>query len=41
MAEWFRKQDVNICYLQETHPLDLGTQRLKVKWMEKDIPCKQ
>ena len=35
VAEWIRKQDSYICYLQETHLRWKNTQSLKVKEWEK------
>ena len=40
LAEWIQKQDPYICCLQETHFRPKDTYRLKVKGMEKYIPCK-
>ena len=39
LAEWIQKQDLYICYLQETHfrPQDTQTES---ETMEKYIPCK-
>ena len=35
LAEWIQKQDLYICYLQETHLKPRDTYRLKVKGWEK------
>ena len=40
LAEWIQKQDLYICYLQETHFRPRDTCRLKVKGWENVTPCK-
>ena len=40
LLEWIQKQDPYICYLQDTHLRPRDTYKLKVRGMEKDIPCK-
>ena len=40
LAEWVQKQDMYICSLQETHFRSSDIYRLKVRGMEKGIPCK-
>ena len=40
VADWIKKQDPSMCYLQETHFRAKDTNRLKVrKW--KNISCKR
>ena len=40
LVEWIQKQDPYICCLKETHFRPRDKFRLKVRGVEKDIPCK-
>ena len=40
VAEWIRKQDPHICYLQQTHLRTKHLHRLNVKGWKKNIPSK-
>ena len=40
VAEWIRKHDPCICYLQETHLRTKDLHRLKVKGCKRNIPSK-
>lgn len=39
-SDCIKKQDWIICYLQETHTKYKGEDRLKVNWIEKNVPFK-
>ena len=41
LGKWIQKQDPYICCLQETHFRPKDTYRLKVRGLEKYIPCKR
>lgn len=40
LLDWIRKHDSSICCLQNANFGFNNTNRLKIKRMEKDIPCK-